>query len=107
MQYRVIADCIDLKQKFRKKGEIVSVPDGEPVSKWFKSIESKSETKVESAPDPDYVEDDILYRKNKQELYDIAAKEHVDIPVGATNPEITRLIRANRKKERDIKSKKQ
>ena len=38
MLYEVITDCLDLNLKFRKKGERVNVPDGQPVPKWFKPV---------------------------------------------------------------------
>jgi hypothetical protein len=108
MRYRVLADCVDLNQKFQKKGNIVSVPDGEPVPKWFEPI-GKSTDKApvdEPVDEPvDDVSDAELSRMTKQELMDTAGKEGVDVPVGATNAEIVRLIRADRKRRKNLATK--
>ena len=104
MRYRVLADCVDLNQKFQKKGNIVSVPDGEPVPKWFEPIGKSTDKAPVDEPDND-VSDAELSRMTKQELMDTAGKEGVDVPVGATNAEIVRLIRADRKRRKNLAAK--
>lgn len=104
MRYRVLADCVDLNQKFQKKGNIVSVPDGEPVPKWFEPI-GKSTDKAPVDEPVDDVSDAELSRMTKQELMDTAGKEGVDVPIGATNAEIVRLIRADRKRRKNLATK--
>jgi hypothetical protein len=93
-----------LNQKFQKKGNIVSVPDGEPVPKWFEPI-GKSTDKAPVDEPVDDVSDAELSRMTKQELMDTAGKEGVDVPVGATNAEIVRLIRADRKRRKNLAAK--
>ena len=99
MKYIVTADCTDLRQKFRKKGEIVNIPDGEPVPKWFEpafKATEKAKPKEEQPSD--------LSKLNKQELMDIAGKEDVSVPLGATNYEIARLILADRRRKAQDKA---
>jgi hypothetical protein len=93
-----------LNQKFQKKGNIVSVPDGEPVPKWFEPI-GKSTDKAPVDEPVDDVSDAELSRMTKQELMDTAGKEGVDVPIGATNAEIVRLIRADRKRRKNLAAK--
>jgi hypothetical protein len=95
-----------MHQKFQKKGTIISVPDGEPVPKWFEPLDKiKSESDLPpglieklATPDDGQASDAALSRMNKQELLDVAGQEGVEVPVGATNHEISRLIRADRKR---------
>lgn len=102
MRYEVTADCIDLNQKFQKAGTIVSVPDGEPVPKWFKPIDekstSKSEQDVEQPQKQDPREEEMELMKLKlEDLFEIAGKENVDIPIGAKKAEVVKLIRSHRR----------
>lgn len=117
MLYEVITDCLDLNLKFRKKGERVNVPDGQPVPKWFKpvgkveevqsleqvqevqSLEQVQEVQNSVEDDP-RVEYKTLMAMNKDELLELAGKEGVDIPVGVTKAEIVRLIRTYRQRNK-------
>jgi hypothetical protein len=47
MLYEVTTDCLDFNHRYRKKGERVVVPDGQPVPKWFKPIGEAKEVKQE------------------------------------------------------------
>lgn len=96
MKYIVTADCTDLQQKFRKKGETVNIPDGEPVPKWFEPA-FKATEKAKPKGEQSSMSD--LSKLNKQELMDIAGKEDVSVPLGATNYEIARLILADRRRK--------
>lgn len=102
MLYEVITDCLDLNLKFRKKGERVNVPDGQPVPKWFKpvgKVEQVQEVQNSVEDDP-RVEYKTLMAMNKDELLELAGKEGVDIPVGVTKAEIVRLIRTYRQRNK-------
>jgi hypothetical protein len=102
MRYEVTADCIDLNQKFQKAGSVVSVPDGEPVPKWFKPIDEKStsksdqEVKQSQGQDPRNEEQELMKLK-MEDLFEIAGKENVDIPIGAKKAEVVKLIRSHRR----------
>ena len=126
MLYEVIADCLDLNLRFRKKGEQVNVPDGDPVPKWFKPVgkveevrnpeqvqEVRNQEQVQEVRNPEQVqgvrnpvEDDprveykTLMAMNKDALLELAGKEGVDIPVGVTKAEIIRLIRTYRQRNK-------
>lgn len=102
MRYEVTADCIDLNQKFQKAGSVVSVPDGEPVPKWFKPIDdkaaSKSKQDVDQPQKQDPREEEMELMKLKlEDLFEIAGKENVDIPIGAKKAEVVKLIRSHRR----------
>jgi hypothetical protein len=101
MRYEVTADCIDLNQKFQKAGSVVSVPDGEPVPKWFKPIDTKSASKAKQdvdQPQKDPREEEMELMKLKlEDLFEIAGKENVDIPIGAKKAEVVKLIRSHRR----------
>lgn len=96
MLYEVTADCLDLNHSYRKKGERIVVPDGQPVPKWFKPIGEAQEVKQE---DP-RKEHETLSQMKKDDLLKLAGDEGVNVPVGATNPEIVRMIRSDRKRRK-------
>jgi len=96
MLYEITTDCLDLNHRYRKKGERVNVPDGEPVPKWFKPI-GKAQGEKQEDPRDEYKS---LSQMNKDELLELAGKEGVDVPVGTTNQEIIRLIRSDRKRRK-------
>ena len=102
MLYEVTTDCLDLSHRYRKKGERVIVPDGQPVPKWFKPI---GEVKVSEAKDAKQEdprdEYKTLNQMKKDELLELAGKEGVSVPIGATNQEIIRLIRSDRKRRKE------
>lgn len=96
MLYEVTTDCLDFNHRYRKKGERVVVPDGVPVPKWFKPIGEAKEVKQED-PREEYK---TLNQMKKDELLELAGKEGVSVPIGATNQEIIRLIRSDRKRRK-------
>lgn len=101
MLYEVTTDCLDLSHRYRKKGERVVVPDGVPVPKWFKPI---GEVKTNEVKDikQEYPREEYktLNQMKKDELLELAGKEGVYVPIGATNQEIIRLIRSDRKRRK-------
>ena len=101
MLYEVTTDCLDFNHRYRKKGERVVVPDGQPVPKWFKPI---GEVKTNEVKDikQEYPREEYktLNQMKKDELLELAGEEGVDVPIGATNQEIIRLIRSDRKRRK-------
>lgn len=101
MLYEVTTDCLDLNHSYRKKGERIIVPDGEPVPKWFKPIgEVKADEVQDTKQEDPRDEYKTLNQMKKDELLELAGMEGVDVPIGATNQEIIRLIRSDRKRRK-------
>ena len=101
MLYEVTTDCLDFNHRYRKKGERIVVPDGIPVPKWFKPIGEAKVNEVQEAKQEDPREEyKTLNQMKKDELLELAGEEGVDVPIGATNQEIIRLIRSDRKRRK-------
>lgn len=99
MLYEVTTDCLDLNHRYRKKGERVTVPDGVPVPKWFKPVGEVKSAEVQETKQEDLRDEyKTLNQMKKDELLELAGKEGVYVPIGATNQEIIRLIRSDRKR---------